>query len=173
QAIGDHQQIVARIYAGVGVPGKNFPTLPLEKSFYGGGANGIRAWESRSLGPGSYSTPADQKYSQFGDIQIEYNVELRFKITKTLNGALFADGGNIWLLKYDSARAGANFTKNFYNDFAFGPGIGLRYDLGFFIIRLDWAAKIRDPSYDYGERWYVPGRRPLSTNLNFGIGYPF
>lgn len=171
--IGSHEELVARLALGLGVPMLNYPTLPLEKSFYGGGANGIRAWEARTLGPGSYIVPADQKYAQFGDVQIEYNVELRFRITKSLNGALFADGGNIWLLRKDDARPGANINTKFYNDLAFGPGVGLRYDLSFFIVRLDWAFKFRDPSYPYGERWYIPGQRKLSSNLNFGINYPF
>ena len=170
--LGDYQVLVIRLGQGLGLPLTNFPTLPLEKSFYGGGANGIRAWEARSLGPGSYVIPPDQKYAQFGDVQIEYNIELRFRITKTLNGAVFADGGNVWLLKKDDQREGANFSKEFYNDLAFGPGLGLRYDLGFFIVRLDWAFKLRDPSKLYGDRWYV-GQRKLSSNLNFAIGYPF
>jgi hypothetical protein len=176
QAFGDHQNIVLRGAIGVGIPLSNFPTLPLEKSFYGGGASGIRAWEARTLGPGSYIVPSDQKYAQFGDIQIEYNVEYRFRLTKTLNGAVFMDGGNIWILKEDADRPGADFSFKdfrFLQDFAAGPGVGLRYDLSFFIIRLDYGVKLRDPSYPYGERWYVPGERKLGGNLNFAIGYPF
>ncbi|HET6991084.1 MAG TPA: BamA/TamA family outer membrane protein, partial [Bacteroidia bacterium] len=174
--IGDHEHFVARGAFGIGFPMCNFPTLPLEKSFYAGGANGIRAWEARTLGPGTYVIPSDQKYAQFGDVQLEYNLELRFRITKTLNGAAFVDGGNIWILKADPSRPNADFSlkqMRFINDLAFGPGVGLRYDLSFFIIRLDWAFKIRDPSYAYGERWYIPGERKLGSNLNFGIGYPF
>lgn len=176
KAVGDHQRLVGRALIGFGYPLKNFPTLPLEKSFYAGGANGIRAWEARTLGPGSYIIPAGQKYAQFGDIQLEYNLELRFKISSTLNGAVFMDGGNIWTLKADTARPNADFSfenLRFINDLAFGPGLGLRYDLSFFIIRLDWAIKLRDPSFPIGERWYIPGQRPLGSNLNFGIGYPF
>jgi outer membrane protein assembly factor BamA len=174
QNIGNHEQIVIRLAHGIGLPLKNFPTLPLEKSFYGGGANGIRAWEARTLGPGSYIIPADQKYAQFGDIQAEYNIELRFRVTKTLYGAIFADGGNIWLLNADPLRPDAEFNfSKFFNDLAFGPGFGIRYDLSFFVVRLDWAFKVRDPSRPYGERWYIPGQRRLQSNLNFGIGYPF
>ena len=176
KAIGAYQRLVGRSALGIGLPLSNYPTLPLEKSFYSGGANGIRAWEARTLGPGSYIIPSDQKYAQFGDIQLEYNLELRFRITKTLNGAAFIDGGNIWILKKDSSRPNADFSfkkMNFLNDLAFGPGLGLRYDLSFFIVRLDWAIKLRDPSYPIGERWYNPSQRKLSSNLNFGIGYPF
>jgi hypothetical protein len=176
KAIGAYQRLVGRSALGIGLPLSNYPTLPLEKSFYSGGANGIRAWEARTLGPGSYIIPSEQKYAQFGDIQLEYNLELRFRITKTLNGAAFIDGGNIWILKKDSSRPNADFSfkkMNFLNDLAFGPGLGLRYDLSFFIVRLDWAFKLRDPSYPIGERWYNPSQRKLSSNLNFGIGYPF
>ena len=174
--IGYHQRLVGRGLIGFGYPLCNFPTLPLEKSFYAGGANGIRAWEARTLGPGSYIIPTDQKYAQFGDIQLEYNLELRFRITKTLNGAAFVDGGNVWTLKADVTRPNADFSfenLRFINDLAFGPGLGLRYDLSFFIIRLDWAFKLRDPSFPIGQRWYFPGERKLGSNLNFGIGYPF
>ncbi|MCX6311324.1 MAG: BamA/TamA family outer membrane protein [Bacteroidetes bacterium] len=176
KSIGDHQRLVGRGLIGYGYALSNFPTLPLEKSFYAGGANGIRAWEARTLGPGSYIIPNDQKYAQFGDIQLEYNLELRFRITKTLNGAAFIDGGNVWTLKADPSRVNADFSfkqLRFINDLAFGPGLGLRYDLSFFIVRLDWAFKLRDPSMAVGERWYVPGQRKLGSNLNFGIGYPF
>jgi outer membrane protein assembly factor BamA len=171
--LGDHQQLVFRIAQGAGLPLTNFPTMPLEKSFFGGGANGIRAWEARSLGPGSYSVPSGERFAQFGDVQAEYNIELRFRITKTLFGALFADGGNIWLIRPDAARPNGDFrVDRFLEDLAFGPGIGLRYDLSFFIARLDWALQVRDPAYSRGDRWYV-FQRPLSSNLNFGIGYPF
>ncbi len=170
---GDHQQLVIRLAQGVGVPLDNFPTMPLEKSFFAGGSNGIRAWEARSLGPGSYQVPANERFAQFGDMQFEYNIELRFRITTTLNGAVFADGGNIWLLRPDTSRPNGEFNASrFVNDLAFGPGVGLRYDLSFFIVRLDWAFKMRDPSLPYGERWWI-GQRRLGSNLNFGIGYPF
>lgn len=171
--LGDHQQLVLRISQGVGIPLANFPAMPLEKSFFAGGANGIRAWEARSLGPGSYQVPSNQRYAQFGDVQIEYNIELRFRITNSLNGALFADGGNIWLLRGDTNRVNGEFRfDKFINDLAFGPGIGLRYDLSFFIIRLDMAFRMRDPAFEVGDRWWI-GQRRLGNNLNFGIGYPF
>lgn len=173
--IGDHQMIVTRLAIGAGFPQDNFRTLPLEKSFYGGGANGIRAWEARSLGPGSLNVGADEQFAQFGEVQIEYNVELRFRISKSLFGALFADGGNIWLLpNTQDAEEAAKFKfGTFYKDFSFGPGFGLRYDLSFFIVRLDLAFKMRDPAKPYGNRWWEFGDGPMPGNLNFGIGYPF
>ena len=173
--LSDHQMIVARVAIGTGFPQKNFRTLPLEKSFYGGGANGIRAWEARSLGPGSVNVGADEQFAQFGEVQVEYNVELRFRISKSLFGALFADGGNIWLLpSAQQAEDAAKFNINsFYKDFAFGPGFGVRYDLSFFIVRFDFGFKLRDPAKPYGDRWWHVGDGPVPGNLNFGIGYPF
>lgn len=172
---GDHQMFIGRVAIGSGFPQKNFRTLPLEKSFYGGGANGIRAWEARSLGPGSLNVGADEQFAQFGEVQVEYNVEYRFKISKSLFGAVFADGGNIWLLPSAfQAEEEAKFQFNsFYKDFAFGPGFGLRYDLSFFIVRLDWGFKMRDPAKPYGNRWWEFGDGAMPSNLNFGIGYPF
>lgn len=173
--VGDHQMIVTRLAVGTGFPQKNYRTLPLEKAFYGGGANGIRAWEARSLGPGSFNVPADEQFAQFGEIQIEYNIEYRFRITKSLFGALFADGGNIWLLPSatDTEEEAKFHFNSFYKDLAFGPGFGIRYDLSFFIVRLDWGFKMRDPSRPYGDRWWEPGDGIMPSNLNFGIGYPF
>lgn len=173
--IGDHQMVVSRLAIGTGFPQKNYRTLPLEKAFYGGGANGIRAWEARSLGPGSFNVPADAQFAQFGEVQIEYNIEYRFRISKSLFGALFVDGGNIWLLPgAEDAEEAAKFKfSSFYKDFAFGPGMGIRYDLSFFIVRLDWGFKVRDPAKPLGNRWWHPGDGLVPSNLNFGIGYPF
>lgn len=173
--LGDHQQAVFRVAQGAGLPQKNFDVLPIEKSFFAGGANGIRAWRSRTLGPGSYSDPSGIRYVQFGDILFEYNVELRFRISKTLNGAIFGDGGNIWLIKEDPTRPGSSFDfRTAYNDVAFGAGIGLRFDLSFFILRLDAAAPLRDPAFPAGSRWLLSNDGALRrTNINFGIGYPF
>ncbi|TND09334.1 MAG: surface membrane protein [Bacteroidetes bacterium] len=176
--LGPSQQLVLRLAHGLGKPLQNFATLPLEKSFFSGGANGIRAWESRSLGPGSYNVPVELKYVQFGDIQLEGNAELRFRITKSLNGAIFGDFGNIWLIEEDTTRPGGEFDfkrpLDNINDIAFGAGVGLRFDLSFFIIRLDVAAPLRDPAFPQGDRWLLHNQGALQrTNFNFGIGYPF
>lgn len=175
--LGPHQTAVLRIAQGLGNPLKNYSTLPLEKSFFAGGANGIRAWESRSLGPGNYDVPTELKYVQFGEVLLEGNAELRFRITKTVNGALFGDMGNIWLIKADSTRPGGEFdfthpARNI-SALAFGAGAGLRFDLSFFILRLDVAAPLRDPAYPEGSRWLKAGASFQRTNFNFGIGYPF
>jgi outer membrane protein assembly factor BamA len=169
-------RFVYRITGGMGYALQNLNALPYEKSFYGGGPNDIRAWQARSLGPGSYKAGASDPYNdKIGDIQIEMNFEYRFKIYKWLNGAYFIDAGNIWLRQKDPLRPGANFEFNrFYKEFAVGTGLGLRADFSFFILRIDGAYQTIDPSEDEGHR-FVFGKYKFGNmfNLNFGIGYPF
>jgi outer membrane protein assembly factor BamA len=169
-------RFVYRISGGMGYALQNLNALPYEKSFYGGGPNDIRAWQARSLGPGSYNAGSSDPYNdKIGEIQIEMNFEYRFKIYKWLNGAYFIDAGNIWLRQKDPNRPGADFALNrFYKEFAVGTGIGLRADFSFFILRIDGAYQTIDPSRPEGER-LVFGKHRFSKlfNLNFGIGYPF
>jgi outer membrane protein assembly factor BamA len=185
--IADHQQIVFRVAGGIGKTLANLQALPFEKSFYGGGANGIRAWQIRSLGPGSYL--GSYNFDQIGDMQLEGNTEYRFKLLKQLNGALFIDAGNIWQLKVSPGFSGGDFQSNrFYKEIAIGSGIGARLDFSFFIIRFDLGIKVRDPQFNESERWVIPHlfdnkwkldyRSTHSssysfTNFNLGIGYPF
>jgi len=165
-------RFVYRISGGMGYAMKNLNALPYEKSFYGGGPNDVRAWQARSLGPGSSKSLNDQYNDKIGDIQIEMNFEYRFKIYKWLNGAYFIDAGNIWLRQKDPLRPNAEFAFNrFYKEFAVGTGVGVRADFSFFILRVDGAFKIYNPALDEGRRLGTGG-----TNffvLNFGIGYPF
>jgi outer membrane protein assembly factor BamA len=186
---------VYRLAGGIGIPLKNFYSLPFEKSFFGGGANDIRAWQARTLGPGSYLDP-DRSFDKIGDIMIEANVEYRFNLIDILESALFIDAGNIWTLRADEARPGADFEFNrFLGEIAFGVGTGLRLNFDFFLIRLDLALQVKDPALPKGERWlfqpkekyneYIdnvnetrPPDSQISTykwrwNLNIGIGYPF
>ncbi len=177
-------RFVYRIAGGMGYALKNLNALPYEKSFYGGGPNDVRAWTARSLGPGGYNAvkynlahPANPDYyfDKIGDIQIEMNFEYRFRIYKWLNGAYFIDAGNIWLRKKQEAKPLGEFAlKRFYKEFATGTGVGLRADFGFFILRVDGAYKVYDPSQDEGHR-FVFGKKSFGELfvLNFGIGYPF
>jgi outer membrane protein assembly factor BamA len=169
----EHNRLVFRTAAGIGVPLSNLNSLPFEKSFFAGGPNSVRAFPARSLGPGSYNHSGGTLY-QLGDMSIEANIEYRYKIFKMLNTAIFMDAGNIWLLRPDPQRPGGDFEQNrFYKEFAIGAGVGLRLDFDFFIIRLDAGVPLRDPSYPENDRWTF-NKRPLQrTNLNFGIGYPF
>lgn len=192
----DKRTVVARFAAGVGVPYGNLDVLPFSKSFFGGGANGLRAWRARTIGPGSFSELV-VSYDKIGDVSIEANLEYRFKLIDYLDGAFFIDAGNIWLLREDDVRPGGNFKVNrFVSEISIGAGMGFRFDFNFFILRFDLAGQLKDPSLIAGERWLFqpkttyndsvelynselePDQRPidpyrLRLNLNLGIGYPF
>jgi len=167
---------VARLFAGVGVPYGNWDLMPFEKQYFTGGANGVRAWLVRSLGPGSYSAPVDAYPNQLGDIKMEANLEYRFKMFWILEGALFLDAGNIWSISGKDNREGAVFKwGKFYNEFAVGTGLGTRFDFKYVIFRLDLGLKLRDPSLTSGNRW-IPSNRSFNRNdivWSFAIGYPF
>jgi len=162
-----------RFYLGIGIPYGNADDLPLEKGFYGGGANGIRAWPYRLLGPGAYYNP-DDFFDRMGDLHLETNIEYRFPIYRFIKGAVFADIGNVWLLKENSSYPGGEFNfDTFHKELAIGAGLGARFDFDFFIFRLDFAAKTRDPSRPDGERWVFNGFQFKDVIVNFAIGYPF
>ncbi len=183
-------KVVFRIAAGIGKPLANFTALPFERSFFSGGANGIRAWQSRTLGPGSYDDGEEISFGQIGDGQIEANIEYRFKMFKMLKGAIFVDAGNTWLQKKDISRPGGDFQfDRFSKEIAIGSGVGLRADFSFFIIRFDIGLKVRDPKFSEDKRWVIENlfdaewKRVYRTNnsnrkydfftFNLGIGYPF
>ncbi len=183
-------KVIWRIAAGIGKPFINFTSLPFERSFFSGGANGIRAWQARTLGPGSYSNNGLANFDQFGDGQLELNLEYRFKMIKQLNGAIFVDAGNVWLRQPDASRPGGDFQFNrFYKELAVGSGLGIRADFSFFIIRFDLGVKIRDPQFEEAKRWVIQNynnydwRAKYSEShnnqkygflaFNIGIGYPF
>ncbi len=167
---------VYRLFGGIGVPYGNSHSMPFEKSYFVGGANSIRAWPVRGLGPGSSKRNNELKYhNQIGDIRLEMNAEYRFKMVSILEGAIFADAGNIWLLKKSAQDDASTFNSNFYKQIALGAGIGLRLNFDYFIIRFDAASKMRDPSQDSGKRWVIAREHYNwnKINFNFAIGYPF
>ena len=169
-------RLVYRTAIGIGKPLKNLNVLPYEQSYFAGGPNCVRAWRARTLGPGGYDQPSNvtAKYDKIGDLLIEGNFEYRFHVFRSFFGAAFIDVGNIWLLNKDNRKPNGNFEfDRFYKEFAVGGGMGIRWDLNFFVLRLDLAAPLADPSYPEGDRWLF-GKAPLKrTTLNFGIGYPF
>lgn len=174
---GEEQSLVYRAFVGAAVPYLNSTAIPFEKQFFGGGANSIRAWRVKNLGPGSFEGDTISKYpNQTADLKIEANIEYRFNLFWKLEGALFVDAGNIWSLSKEDDREGALFDiKRFYKEFAVGTGFGLRFDFNFFIFRVDLGIPMVDPSYPEGQRW-VPANRDLQWNdlgYNFAIGYPF
>ncbi|MFO7843658.1 MAG: BamA/TamA family outer membrane protein [Bacteroidales bacterium] len=166
-----------RLFAGVGIPYGNSQSLPFEKMYFSGGANSLRAWNVRSLGPGSFSGKVFTRFpNQTGDIKLEANAEFRFKLFWILEGALFLEAGNIWNLKSDEFEGGLFKNDEFYKEFAVGSGFGTRVNLSFFVFRLDLGVKLRDPSLQEDSRWII-GNRSLNWQndftLNIGIGYPF
>lgn len=170
--------LVYRIFAGAGLPYGNSRALPFEKKYFSGGANSIRAWQVRSLGPGSFYEPYDRSFpNRTADIKLEANLEYRFKMFWLIEGALFLDAGNIWAIDGNDKRDGALFRFNrFYNDIAVGTGLGLRFDFSFFIFRVDMGLKLRDPAEPADRRWIPLNRRFNFDNdaaFNIGIGYPF
>ncbi len=177
-AFNDVGSIVYRGFLGIGVPYGNSKAIPFEKQYFGGGANGIRAWQVRSLGPGSYKPDTIATFlNQTADIKLELNAEYRFKLFWILEGALFLDAGNIWTYKEDAARPGSQFRFNqFYKDIALGTGTGFRFDFKFVIGRIDLGMKLRDPSVAEGSKWIFANRSYNFSDdftMVFGIGYPF
>lgn len=166
--------IVFRMAGGVGVPMGNSNVLPVEKGFYAGGANGIRGWEIRSLGPGTFSDP-ENSFDKMGEIWIESNLEYRFPLYSYFHGALYADAGNIWMLRENLDFPGGKFDASTFQDqIAVSAGFGLRVDLSFFIFRVDTGLKIRNPALEQGNRWVDLSKTRLrDIAWNFGIGYPF
>jgi len=174
--VDKYNAIVGRAFIGVGVPYGNFDILPFEKKYFTGGANGIRAWQVRSLGPGSYKAPPGSYPNQLSDIKLEANLEYRFHLMRMLEGALFFDAGNIWAINDKDNREGAGFEPgSFYKQIALGTGTGLRFDFDYFIFRVDLGMKLHDPAQKSGNGWIIGNRRLKNDdfNLSFAIGYPF
>ncbi|MDO6391441.1 BamA/TamA family outer membrane protein [Pontibacter sp. BT731] len=194
--LGGQRYFVYRVNAGVGGPLFGSSALPYDKYFFAGGAASVRAWTARRLGPGSYRTLRTDEVDgetvqrpyvaeQPGEVLLEASAEYRFNMVGFLNGALFVDAGNVWMLKPDS-RPGSEFQFNrFYKELAVGTGFGLRLNFSVVILRFDFATQVYDPAGDINGNKFVirdfrfsdffrqtdPAER--RTNLNIGIGYPF
>jgi outer membrane protein assembly factor BamA len=171
--LGNNSWLVFRQFIGIGVPYGNSRDLPFERSFYGGGANGLRGWLYRTVGPGGY-VPTDDYMEKTGDIRLEVNAEYRFPIYDIFNGAFFIDAGNVWAFYPNEAMPNAEFKFNsFYKQLAFDAGLGIRLDVSFLLIRLDLAYALRNP-YPNANGSYWRFDKPLSNiRMQFGIGYPF
>nr|WP_314897987.1 BamA/TamA family outer membrane protein [uncultured Flavobacterium sp.] len=181
--LGPDSQLASRIIVGAGFAYGNSREMPFIKQFFIGGTNSLRAFRARSIGPGSFdgsATTSSFLADQSGDLKLEFNTEYRAKIYDFVKGALFLDAGNIWLLKDNPEKPGAQFSKKFLNEIAVGTGAGLRFDFSFLILRTDFAFPIRKPYLPDGERWVLDkisfGNGPWrKENLvfNLAIGYPF
>ena len=173
--LGEKTALAGRIFAGVGVPYGNSTALPFDRLFYVGGSNSMRGWSPRTLGPGN-SPAQDTPYPvQMGDIRLEANLEFRFPIWGMFHGATFLDLGNVWYMGHDRAQVpedGVFHWDRFYKQLGFNTGLGLRIDIKFVILRLDWGIQLHNPNRPQGERW-INDFRWKNTALNFGVGYPF
>lgn len=182
--INKKNSVAMRFDFGLGIPLWNATTLPFEKSFYLGGSNSMRAWDYRTLGPGSYYNPKEENLRndiRTGDVKLEMNLEYRGTLYKFIKYGIFVDAGNIWLTHKDEEMPNAEFQfKRFYKEIGLGAGAGLRFDFNFFIIRVDAAIPIYDPSKAPDDRWIqirknAAGKNALnkSVNIIFGIGHAF
>ena len=176
QIIDENNRFVYHAALGVGVPYGNAASLPFEKRYYSGGANSVRGWSVRTLGPGTFRTE-DTRIdfnNQSGDIKLDLNMEYRVKIVSVLEGALFLDAGNIWTIKeYETQPGGAFRFDSFYKQIAVAYGVGVRLNLSFFILRLDFGVKLHDPALADEQRWRIKPKWKDDMAFHFAIGYPF
>jgi hypothetical protein len=171
------QSIATRLLAGAGYAYGNSSALPFEKPFYGGGANSLRGWQARTVGPGT--SQLDKSFiipNQTGDMKIEANIEYRFDIFWKVAGAVFVDAGNVWTLKHKDTPESdpAVFRWNRLGEsIAANWGTGIRLDFGFLLLRFDLGMKIHDPARE--QKWVNPAKWLNRDNfaLHFGVGYPF
>ncbi|MDY0076928.1 MAG: BamA/TamA family outer membrane protein [Bacteroidales bacterium] len=170
--LSKNNQLVLRAIIGFGLPYGNSIDIPFERSFYGGGANGMRGWVFRELGPGGFN--GEGNVERIGDIQLETSFEYRFPISGFLKGAIFTDIGNIWTINENTYLPDGAFDfHDFYKQLAVDAGFGFRFDFSFFIFRLDAALPLRNPAKEPGTRWVVGQSQMKDIIWNFGIGYPF
>jgi len=201
------RQFIARINGGVGYAYGNSTAIPFEKLFFAGGASGVRAWQARTLGPGNYNrgdrlTTEEARTTlygidQLGQMHIEANLEYRWRLLDNffgskLNGAAFLDAGNVWNISSGNSQPETYFDfKNLGNQLGVGTGMGLRYDLQYFVFRFDVGLKLRDPQFAPADQWVIGkmfnGTRQFKKEYeernspdgyhffqyNFGIGLPF
>lgn len=168
--------LVSRVLIGAEHAYGNSREVPYSEQFYIGGANSIRAFTVRSLGPGSYRPPEELQngyFDQTGTFKFEINTEYRFPIVSVLHGAAFIDCGNIWLLKNDPLRPGGKLEgKTFFKNLALGTGIGLRVDLGMMVIRGDLGYGLHAPYYNGTPHYFnIAFKKAFAFHL--AIGYPF
>ena len=173
----DHRQSVAfHVGAGVAVPYGNSDVLPFEKRFYSGGANSVRGWGVRTLGPGSYDS--NNNLSKFiyqcGDIRFDVNLEYRAKLFWVVELGLFMDAGNIWTIKNYEDQPGGVFKFNkFYEQIAAAYGAGIRLDFKYFLVRVDMGMKAHNPASGQ-EHWpLLHPRFKRDSECHFSVGYPF
>lgn len=177
--IDDRNSLVIHAGLGIAYPYGNSRILPFEKRYFSGGANSVRGWSVRSLGPGSFSGN-DRKIdfiNQSGDLKLDVNLEYRTFMFWKIHGALFIDAGNIWTLRsYDEQPGGAFRFHSFFREIAVAYGLGIRLNFDYLILRFDGGMKAVNPAYPTSSAEYLPILNPkLSRDFafHFAIGYPF
>ncbi|MCR4765104.1 MAG: BamA/TamA family outer membrane protein, partial [Bacteroidaceae bacterium] len=174
-AIDNRNSIAYHLAFGIAFPYGNADMIPFEKRYFAGGANSVRGWSVRSLGPGSFV--GDGNFlNQTGDLKLEGSIEYRSNLFWKLAGAVFIDAGNVWTLRNYESQPGGQFSFNkFYKQIAVAYGIGFRIDLGFFILRFDGGMKAINPAYSSGSERYPIFHPRFSRDFafHFAVGYPF
>lgn len=175
--LGERSAIATRFFSGVGVTYGNSMgrSIPFDRMFYCGGANSMRGWVPRTLGPGNKPTISGVTYpSQVGDMRLEANVEYRFPLWLIFNGAIFFDVGNVWYIRdtEDSRPEEVFHLGSFYRQLGLNTGFGLRLDIKSVIVRVDLGVQIHNPGRPEGDRW-IKSFHWDNTAFNFAVGYPF
>jgi hypothetical protein len=168
--LGSNNVLAMRSFFGIAIPYGNSTSIPFSKSFFAGGPNDNRAWSAYNLGPGS-----SQSTNEFNEanLKIALNLEHRFNLFGSLNGAFFIDAGNIWNVFDDVETEGATFDNlSSLKDIAIGSGAGLRYDFSFFVFRFDVGFKTYNPANETQNRWFNEYNFSNAV-YNVGINYPF
>jgi len=180
--LGENSQLASRVIVGAGFSYGNATEMPFSKQYVIGGPNSIRAFRSQTIGPGSYQQPSGAPFlpDEAGDLKLEFNTEYRGKLFSIVNGAVFLDAGNVWLINGNSNHPKSQISKNFMQEIAVGAGAGLRFDFSFLILRTDVAFPIRQPYSVNGNNWVLDrvdfgssSWRKDNLILNIAIGYPF
>ncbi len=174
----EHNSLVLHAGLGIAYPYGNSTMLPFEKRYFSGGANSVRGWSVRRLGPGKYKghDGAIDFINQTGDMRIDLNMEYRTYLFWKINAAIFIDAGNIWTLrKYDDQPGGQFKIGEFYKQLAVAYGLGLRLNFDYFILRFDMGMKAINPAYDDKKEHYPIAYPKLSRDFafHFAVGLPF
>lgn len=175
QPIDKNNKLVYHLGLGMGFPYGNAEIIPFERRFYSGGANSVRGWSESTLGPGTYERFSSRRrdYNQVGDVKLDLNFEYRTKMFWVLEGAVFADAGNIWTIRDYENQAGGEFKfDSFWKQIAIAYGAGLRMDFNFVLFRVDMGIKLYDPTTAITGGWRVmPKWEDFAFHI--AIGYPF
>ena len=171
----ERNTLAGRAAVGVAVPYGNSQILPFERRYFSGGANSVRGWNSRTLGPGTFGGAEHAFAQRVGDIRLDFNLEYRHQLSNLFELATFVDAGNIWTIRDYESQPGGLFRWNYFlGELGVAYGVGLRLNLDFLLLRLDFGMKAHNPGLPQGDRWTVfrPNlRRDLA--FHFAIGYPF